>query len=130
MQYQVDQQDGQSEGERLLFPWWSAHVCIPLELAVAGALLGSGYTLISIISNPSMFMVDEKDVVDFTEESYEDPLQYDKSTLDGLHEVRETIVLDTCYSICFSFIPNSNHGVFAYILSEYGNCKETLTLSQ
>jgi len=68
------------------FPWWPAHVCIPLESVVADALTGSGYTLISSVGNPGMFMLDEKDMMDFTEETDEDLSQYDKSTLDELHE--------------------------------------------
>ena len=60
----------------------------------------------------------------FTGESGEDLLQYDKSTIDELHKVIGTICPDTCHSVCF--IPKSNHGMFAYILSEHDNCEETL----
>jgi hypothetical protein len=51
------------------FPWWPVHVCIPLELVVADALTGSGYTLTSSFDNPSMFMLNKMDMVDFTRET-------------------------------------------------------------
>lgn len=61
------------------FPWWPANVCKPLDSIVAEALKGSGYALISSVGNPGMFLVAEKDMVDFTEETEEDLSQYDKS---------------------------------------------------
>jgi len=68
------------------FPWWPAHVCVPLESVVADALTGSGYTLISSVGNPGMFVVNEKEIVDFTEDTDEDLTQYDKSIVNELHE--------------------------------------------
>lgn len=68
------------------FPWWPAHVCVPLDTVVADAMEGSGYTLISSVGNPGMFMVAEKDIVEFTEETDEDLSQYEQSTLEELHE--------------------------------------------
>lgn len=68
------------------FPWWPAHVCDPLDSVVAGALEGSGYTLISSVGNPGMFMVAEKDIAEFTQERDEDLSQYEQSVLEELHE--------------------------------------------
>lgn len=68
------------------YPWWPAHICTPKESIVADALKGSGYALISSVGNPSLFMVNEKDMVEFTKERNEDLSKYDKSTLDELHE--------------------------------------------
>lgn len=70
------------------YPWWPAHVCIPLDPVVANALEGSGYALISSVGNEGMFMVAEKDIIDFTDETDEDISQFDKSTMDALHDVR------------------------------------------
>jgi hypothetical protein len=69
------------------YPWWPAHVCIPLDSVVANALEGSGYALISSVGNEGMFMLAEKDIIDFTEEVDEDLSQFDASTLEDLHDV-------------------------------------------
>lgn len=68
------------------YPWWPAQICIPRETVVADALKGSGYTLISSVGNPSLFMVNEKDIIEFTEETNENLSKYDKFILDELHK--------------------------------------------
>lgn len=70
------------------YPWWPAHVCIPLDAVVAEALEGSGYSLISSVGNPGMFLVAEKDMVGFTEETEEDLSQFDTTTVNEMQEVR------------------------------------------
>lgn len=69
------------------YPWWPAHVCIPLDSVVADALEDSGYALISSVGNEGMFMVAKTDIIDFTDEVDEDLSQYDKSIMDDLHDV-------------------------------------------
>ena len=68
------------------FPWWPARVCEPIDPVVADALEGSGYSLVSSVGNPGMFLIAEEDMVDFSEEIEEDESQYDKSTLEELQE--------------------------------------------
>ena len=75
------------------YPWWPAQICIPRETVVADALKGSGYTLISSVGNPSLFMVNEKDIIEFTEETNENLSKYDKFILDELHKVRKPQLL-------------------------------------
>ena len=81
------------------YPWWPAHICTPLDVIVADALEGSGYSLISSVGNEGMFMVSDNDVIDFSEETGDDLTQYDKSTLEDLHEVR-FIVTTTRIGFC------------------------------
>ena len=45
--------------------------------------------MISSVGNPGMFLVAEKDMVDFTEETEEDMSQYDKSIVAEMLEVRK-----------------------------------------
>jgi hypothetical protein len=75
------------------YPWWPAHVCIPLDPVVAESLEGSEYALISPVGNEGMFLVAETDIIDFTEEVDEDLSQFDKSIVDALHDVRNVSFL-------------------------------------
>ena len=72
------------------FPWWPAHVITPLDTVVADALKGSGYAIVSSVGNEAMFLVSDKDMVDFIEEIDEDLSKYDKATLEDLHDVSYT----------------------------------------
>ena len=109
------------------YPWWPAHVCTPSDVVVADALEGSGYTLVSSVGNEGMFMVSEKDVVEFSEETEEDLSQYDKSTLEDLYEVRFMIV--SCLLDVVLFSSNSRPS-FLHINSEHGDRKEALASTQ
>ena len=86
------------------YPWWPAHVCIPLDSVVATALEGSGYVLISSVGNEGMFMVADKDIIEFTEEVDEDLSKYDKSTVDDLHDVSGPPLLCVYLPISNSFL--------------------------
>jgi len=68
------------------FPWWPAHVCAPLDSVVAAALKGSGYGLVSSVGSADMYLVAEKDMIGFTDDTDEDLSQYEKATLIELHE--------------------------------------------
>ena len=103
------------------YPWWPAHICTPLDAVVADALEGSSYTLISSVGNEGMFMVNDKDVVDFSEETDEDLSQYDKSTLEDLHDVR---FIDASRSIGFCDLTLTH--AFSYYFPEHGDCKKAL----
>lgn len=69
------------------YPMWPARVCTPRDEVIAEALEGSGYAIISSVGNEGMFLVPEKDMVDFAEETDEDLSQYDKALLGDLHDV-------------------------------------------
>merc|ERR1712216_637475 len=68
------------------FPWWPAHVCIPVESVVADALAGSSYSLVTSVGNSGMFLVNDKEIVEFTEEIEEDLSQYEESIIAELQE--------------------------------------------
>ena len=69
------------------FPWWPAHVCEAIDPLVADALEGSQYSLISSVGNSGMYLVPNKDMIDFVEETDEDLSQFDQSVVEDLQEV-------------------------------------------
>ena len=48
-----------------------------------------------------MFIVEEKDMMDYTEEIYGDLSQYEKSTLDELHEINLFLNIVTAFYFLF-----------------------------
>jgi len=66
------------------FPYWPAHRCEPFDSVVADGLSAGKHTLIASVGNPAMYMVAEKDLVDFAEETKEDLSMFDKATLDEM----------------------------------------------
>ncbi|KAK1745043.1 hypothetical protein QTG54_004334 [Skeletonema marinoi] len=67
------------------YPWWPARVCEPLDPLIAEGVKDCGHIVISSVGNPGMFLVPEKDVVDFIEET-EDDLSLDAEVATSLRE--------------------------------------------
>ena len=67
------------------YPWWPARVCEPLDPLIAEGVKDCGHVVISSVGNPGMFLVPEKDVVDFIEET-EDDLSLDAEVATSLRE--------------------------------------------
>lgn len=83
------------------FPWWPAHLCVPLDSDVVSALEGSGYSIVSSVGNSSLYMVSEKDIIDFTVDPEEDLSQYDIPDLrEDLQDVSPVILLCEYYYSC------------------------------
>ncbi|KAL7553348.1 hypothetical protein ACHAWF_016624 [Thalassiosira exigua] len=68
------------------YAWLPAHVCVPLESDVAEAMEGSGYTLIRSVGNPAMFLVREKEIVDFADDTGEEVISDGNSLIENLQE--------------------------------------------
>lgn len=67
------------------YPWWPARVCELLDPLIAEGVKDCGHIVISSVGNPGMFLVPEKDVVDFIEET-EDDLSLDAEVATSLRE--------------------------------------------
>mmetsp|Transcript_2102 Transcript_2102/g.3894 ORF Transcript_2102/g.3894 Transcript_2102/m.3894 type:complete len:1326 (+) Transcript_2102:117-4094(+) len=68
------------------YPWWPARVCKALDTKVEESLEEGGYTLISFVGEPNMYVVSDNEVKDFAEDIEEDYSQWDQSIMDNLHE--------------------------------------------
>lgn len=69
------------------FPWWPASVVEPVDSLTADGIAASKHKLIVSVGNPGMFLVADKNIVDFAEETQDDITQYDKETVEGMQEV-------------------------------------------
>ncbi len=68
------------------YPWWPARVCEPLDPLIAEGVKECGQVVISSVGNPGMFLVPEKDVVDFVEETEDDLSVFNAEVATSLRE--------------------------------------------
>ncbi|KAL7437218.1 hypothetical protein ACHAXM_005517 [Skeletonema potamos] len=68
------------------YPWWPARVCEPFDPMIAEGVEECGHVVISSVGNPGMFLVPEKDVVEFVEEIEDDLSGFDDEVVTSLRE--------------------------------------------